>query len=321
MTLMEEVLQWKSSLDTTNINNNFDIMDVKIEKDNKNKNVKKVLIQCKNGHNPRWMRFHKLKQGQRCAECTGNIRYTIEHFNKIIKDKFNDEWEILSEYKGIFSKFTLKHKVCGHIDEKIAKHINEGMLTCRICNANGYAYTHEDFLEKVKERDYKSEFIINDMYINSNTKINVTHKECGKIFMVEPKKFLNGAGCPYCISSKGEKYIRFILDSNNINFEEQFKFNDCKFINTLPFDFCIFDNNKNIKFIIEYMGKQHYIPYGFGEKDLEKINKSFESMKIRDKIKEDYCKNNNIPLYQFHYKDFKKLEKYIKFLINKYNIR
>ena len=320
MTLMEEVLQWKSSLDTTNINNNFDIMDVKIEKDSKNKNVKKVLIQCKNGHNPRWMRFSKLKQGQRCAECTGNIKYTIEHFNNIIKDKFNDEWEILSEYKGIFSKLTLKHKICGHSDEKISKHINEGHLSCRVCNPNGYASTKEDFIKKVKNRDIENEYEILDEYTNATTKIKILHKECEKIFLTTPSKFLFGAGCPYCISSKGEKQIRFILDTLKINYEEQYKFKDCKSTSYLPFDFVILKEDK-IVFVLEYMGKQHYTPFGFGEKDENKVIKSFYSMQERDKIKEEYCKNNNIPLYQFHYKDFKKLDKYIKFLIEKHNIR
>ena len=320
MTLMEEVLQWKSSLDTTNINNNFDIMDVKIEKNNQGINFKNVLIQCKNGHNPRWMRFTKLKQGQRCAECTGNIKYTIEHFQNIIKNKFNNEWEILSDYNGIFSKLILRHKICGHTDEKIAKHINEGRLTCRICNPNGYANTKEDFMKKFILRDVENEYVVLGEYINATTKIEFLHKECGKTFLTTSGKFLFGAGCPYCISSKGEKQIRFILDNLNISYQEQYKFKDCKNINYLPFDFALFIEGKLI-FVLEYMGKQHYTPFGFGEKDNNKVIESFESMKERDKIKEDYCKNNNIPLYQFHYKDFKKLEGYIKFLIKKYSIR
>jgi hypothetical protein len=320
MILMEEVLQWKSSLDTTIKNNDFDVMDVKIEKNNSGVNLKKVLIQCKNGHLPRWMRFSKLKQGQRCGECTGNIKYTIQHFENIIKNKFNDEWGILSNYEGIFSKLTMQHKPCGHIDEKIAKHINEGRLTCRICNPNGYTDTKEDFMKKFILRDVENEYVVLGEYINATTKMEFLHKECGKSFFTTSGKFLFGAGCPYCITSKGEKQTRFILDELKINYREQYKFKDCKNINPLPFDFAILFKDE-VVFIIEYMGKQHYRPFGFGEKDLDKVEESFKSTKQRDSIKEEYCKINKIPLYQFHYKDFYKLEEYIKFLIDKYDIR
>jgi hypothetical protein len=54
--------------------------------------------------------------------------------------------------------------------------------------------------------------------------------------------------------------------------------------------------NKNL--CIEYDGKQHFKPikYWGGQK-------SFDLTKKRDKIKNEYCKKNNIILIRFGYKD------------------
>ena len=44
-------------------------------------------------------------------------------------------------------------------------------------------------------------------------------------------------GCPFCNESKGEKEISKILDMNNIKYERQKKFTECKNIRKLSFDF------------------------------------------------------------------------------------
>ena len=60
--------------------------------------------------------------------------------------------------------------------------------------------------------------------------------------------------------------------------------------------------------MIEVDGKQHYEAIDFfgGEKNL-KYNQ------LHDKIKSDYCKNNNLPLIRISYLDFKD-EKYQQIL-------
>lgn len=55
-------------------------------------------------------------------------------------------------------------------------------------------------------------------------------------------------------------------------------------------------DNDNIKILIEYDGKQHFQPIDyFGGK--EQYNKN----KIRDDIKDEYCKKNNMPLLRLPY--------------------
>lgn len=69
----------------------------------------------------------------------------------------------------------------------------------------------------------------------------------------------------------------------------------------LRFDFYVIqDNGKN--YIIEYDGAQHFqsIEWFGGEPGLEK-------RKIRDAVKNNYCKKNNIPLIRIPYTHLKEL--------------
>ena len=80
----------------------------------------------------------------------------------------------------------------------------------------------------------------------------------------------------------------------NISFNKQYVFNDCKNILVLHFDFYLPDYNC----CVEYDGIQHFKPIKrFGG------IVSFEENLIRDKIKNEYCKNNNIHLIRISYKE------------------
>ena len=63
----------------------------------------------------------------------------------------------------------------------------------------------------------------------------------------------------------------------------------------------IFDENKDLDFLVEYNGKQHYELIEFFGID------AFERTKISDQIKHDYCKNNNIDIFTIEY-----ISEYIK---------
>ena len=83
---------------------------------------------------------------------------------------------------------------------------------------------------------------------------------------------------------------------------KQYKFNDCKNKQPLPFDFYI--KSKNI--CIEYDGEQHFIV----KKHWGGIN-SLEYIKQNDNIKTKYCEDNNIKLIRIKYNEniVKKLNK------------
>ena len=120
---------------------------------------------------------------------------------------------------------------------------------------------------------------------------------CGKEFISIPAVIASGAtsSCGCRTTSKGEQLIEEILINNHVDYKKQYSFNDCRYINVLRFDFAIMRNNEPI-YLIEYNGRQHYesVEYFGGEEQ-------FELNKLRDQIKDDYCKKNNIPLLKLPY--------------------
>lgn len=104
-----------------------------------------------------------------------------------------------------------------------------------------------------------------------------------------------------CLTSKGESKIIQILQNNNINFIQQKKFKNC--ISSLTgcqyrFDFWVED-----KYLIEFDGEQHfsYKENGWNTKQ------QFEQTQKNDKEKNQWCKDNNIPLIRIPYTHYDNL--------------
>jgi very-short-patch-repair endonuclease len=100
------------------------------------------------------------------------------------------------------------------------------------------------------------------------------------------------SGCPVCSESKGEREIRKYLDGFKILYEKEYKFKDCRNILPLRYDFYL----PKYRAVIEFDGIQHYEPVEhFGGL------KAYESLKVNDKIKNDYCEDNYIDLIRIRY--------------------
>lgn len=149
---------------------------------------------------------------------------------------------------------------------------------------------------KVKN-DYGVEFIEQAYKVNNQWRWKCKCPLCENYFYVLPAKVINGSttSCGCLKQSSGEKMIKNFLEENNIDYVPQYSFDDCVYENKLKFDFAITKNN-SVLCLIEYNGKQHYEPIDFfgGEKN-------FKKQQERDKIKINYCKNNNIPLHIIPY--------------------
>lgn len=118
------------------------------------------------------------------------------------------------------------------------------------------------------------------------------HHTCGKKYRVKPNNFINGSRCIYCRESKGEKLIAKYLDSENVPYETQKKFEDLKNISPLSYDFYI----PSHKLLIEYQGLQHYEPVEFfGGEEI------FEKQKIHDEMKREYARDKGYLLLEIPY--------------------
>lgn len=124
----------------------------------------------------------------------------------------------------------------------------------------------------------------------------------GHIFKSSWNDFRNGTRCPQCNDSKGEEAIRKWLEDKNIPYIQEHRFDDCRYKNPLPFDFYLPERN----ICIEYDGKQHFEPVG-----LYGGIKGFKKRQRNDKIKDTYCKVNNIPLIRIPY-TVEDIEEYLR---------
>lgn len=109
--------------------------------------------------------------------------------------------------------------------------------------------------------------------------------------------YVTRRGCPRCNGISIESKIGEILQQYKINYIPQYSFNDCRDQRALPFDYYIPDYN----ILIEYDGEQHYKPVNFGGISDGEANENLKITQRHDKIKTEYCNNNNIPLIRIPY--------------------
>lgn len=103
-----------------------------------------------------------------------------------------------------------------------------------------------------------------------------------------------------------EAYFAGFCDNHNIVYESQKTFDDCIYNSKLKFDYYLPEYN----ILIEIQGKQHYKPNNlFGGEE------SFKEQQIKDEIKVEWCKRNNIQLYTICYKDLYKKD-YLETLLS-----
>ena len=114
------------------------------------------------------------------------------------------------------------------------------------------------------------------------------------LFNQTPHNHLAKNGCPRCKESKGEKEIEDYFIKNHIKYVRQKRFDDCRHILPLPFDFYLPSHNT----CIEYQGIQHF-------KSRTKFggDEEFNKVKIRDGIKFNYCLDKNILLILINYSE------------------
>lgn len=136
--------------------------------------------------------------------------------------------------------------------------------------------------------------------------------KCGNIIKVSSNNLVQGftSSCG-CLNSKGEAKISQILKEYNILFEQQKTFNTCRFLDTnalARFDFYLPEQNV----LIEYDGKQHfdYDENGWNTKD------NFIKTQQHDQFKNQWCKENNIPLIRIPYLYFNNIESILRQELN-----
>lgn len=248
---------------------------------------------------------NSILSGYGCPMCANNKKTkTHEQYVREV-EKINPDVEVVGKYINKRTKVLHRCKICGY--EWFANPSN--ILTgskCPECDRLVRSKSHEQYVEELYKVNPNIEVL--GAYISNKTKILVRCKIDGFEWEVRPDSILLfGTGCPQCKESHGEKMIDSYLKEHNINFDIQHTFDNCKNVFVLPFDFYLPDYNA----CIEYDGEQHFRPVEyFGGKQ------AFYKRIKRDKIKTDYCFNNNISLLRIRYNEdvIEKLDEFFKTL-------
>lgn len=241
-------------------------------------------------------------QGKRCPKCFGNSKKTDADFKKEVVDLVGDEYVFLDSYVNAYTKIRVKHNKCGNVYRVKPNNFINGSR-CPVCS-DGTNKTDAQFKQEIRNL-VGDEYTFLDTYVNNHTKLRVKHNKCGNTYEVRPTDFISHqTRCPYCNSPKGELIISKILNTFNINYEAQKKFENLKDNQPLSYDFYIPDQ----AILIEYQGIQHYEPVDhFGGDD------KFKLQQKHDKLKLIYAKNHHYNLIAIPYTEdnFSKIKKYL----------
>ena len=249
----------------------------------------KIKIKCKICDNEWFTRAIEVLRGHGCPKCSQKaLSKTHEQYVSELAT-INSNVVVIDKYINSYTKikhFCLK---CGYEWSVKPNSILQGNC-CPKCSTR--RKSHEQYVLELAIKNPNIEVV--DEYINANTNILHNCKICNHKWMIKPSHVLCGSGCPSCQETSGEQQIRQWLISNDIRYEYQKCFIGCRNKRSLPFDFYI----PNYNCCIEYDGSQHFkeVDYWGGKEYLLQRQHN-------DKIKNEYCKKNDIFLIRIRYNE------------------
>lgn len=233
--------------------------------------------------------------------------YSIENIKKWIVLNKREIELISTEYKG--GKTPLEWKCLKHDCMSVFKSNFDSIQRAHGCSycagkkfnsTNNLASSYPNLIKEwhvTKNKKYNP----NNIGAFSNKKVWWICIKCSHEWKsTVANRTASSSGCPMCYSvPKSEHACLCILNKYNIENIMQYRFKNCRSINTLPFDFYLPKYNK----VVELNGLQHYEPVEyFGGKE------KFEKQQKHDQIKRNYCQENNIRLIEIPYWDFDNIE-------------
>ena len=247
---------------------------------------------------------HILLDGHGCPECYRKKanRRNEDEFLKELKERFPTV-KLKSKYIRIGVKVDYECTVCGYEWSAIPDTIlnNPKSVGCPKC-AGRAKVTEEEYKNRVAKANRFVEYVSGFNGMLEHAKFKCV--KCGFMWETTAASIENGTTCPKCKMSRGEAAVEAYLNDNHVDYIAQYRFDDCRNERQLPFDFYIPSQNM----CIEYDGEQHFMPVTFGGVDKDEAIKNFKYCKVNDKIKDNYCEQNNIKLVRIPYTDFKNIK-------------
>lgn len=184
---------------------------------------------------------------------------------------------------------------CGNIVEMSPSRIvRDNIMSC------GCRYTHPLLIDLTGKR---FGFLTVSSLVKREKRNDPTYRrvmwncacDCGKTAIVSGDMLVSGrttsCGCRVNKSAMVSVIKEYFTDKN-IQFDEEYRFDDCRDVKPLPFDFYLRDYNT----VIEYDGRQHFEPVNYwGGKE------KFEVLQNHDAIKNKYCEDHGIQIVRLPY--------------------
>lgn len=228
-------------------------------------------------------------------------KVTHEQFLERARKVHGDKYEYLSEYSRVLHKIDILCSLHGIFKQTPSAHL-QGQ-ECPICGGS-----KKKDLNYLKAMAYQvNARCLSKEYLNIDSKYEFECIKCYHRWTTSGSHICHTkSSCPVCNSSKGEREVQRVLLNyglkNNKDYFRQYKFDDCKYINKLLFDFYL-PNVGERPVCIEFDGEQHS---GKCRGTWSKFN--FNEVTARDKIKTDYCNVNNIKLIRIPYFELKNIK-------------
>ena len=256
----------------------------------------KTKIKCKKHNIVFEMTPDNHRRGEGCPICryeksAEKMKTPVEEFIKRANEVHNGKYDYSKvEYVNNRTKVCIICKEHGEFWQTPDKHILR-KHGCPICGGSAKRTT-ESFINDAKK-------VHGDKYDYSKSEYNGTHTPLIIIcpihgeFSQAPNDHLHGQGCPHCKQSKIENEVRNMLEENNMEFIQQYKYDETNQKNRL--DFYIPKYN----LAIECQGEQHFKLVDFANNGDEWANEQFEKNLFRDKYKHALCENKGIKLLYY----------------------
>ena len=229
----------------------------------------------------------------------------IYDYSQVVYINYYTKIKIICPEHGLF------HQLPGvHLDKRYTE---QGCPKCGMkSRIKALVSSKGEFIEKAKEIHGDMYSYANVDYKTARIKIEITCPKHG-LFYQTPDCHLRGQGCPGCSLSHGESKIIGVLDTLQVIYKRQYRFPDCRNQRPLSFDFYL----PRFNLCIEYDGAQHFELVVFSGMTETQAKVAFQKAKKHDKIKDEYCKKNNIELLRIPYTQYDKIK---SILIMAYNI-
>lgn len=155
----------------------------------------KLTIRCSNNHVFE-MNYSNFKQGKRCLECQGVIRWNYEKVKNYIENQREKKYSLLSkEYKNMHTKLEIKCEK-NHVYKVTFDSFYNSKTDCPRCQGRG-KLTYEDVKNYIEIESSSGYRLLSKEYKNNSTKLDVMCP-LGHIHNICYSSFQQGHRCAKC---------------------------------------------------------------------------------------------------------------------------